>query len=157
MGVPMPKRGEVLPIGKGRIMREGTSVAILNFGARLAECLKAAQKLSAYGLSATVADARFAKPLDTELVRQLANNHEVILTVEEGAIGGFGAHVLHFAAWDGLLDRGLKIRPMILPDRFLDQDTPEHMYEIAGLDSKAIVAAALSALGRERDATGIKA
>jgi len=102
-------------------------------------------------------DARFAKPLDTELVRQLANNHEVILTVEEGAIGGFGAHVLHFAAWDGLLDRGLKIRPMILPDRFLDQDTPEHMYEIAGLDSKAIVAAALSALGRERDATGIKA
>jgi 1-deoxy-D-xylulose-5-phosphate synthase len=157
VGVPMPKRGEVLPLGKGRIMREGTSVAILNFGARLAECMKAAQKLSAYGLSATVADARFCKPLDTDLVRRLANNHEVVITIEEGAIGGFGAHVLNFAAWDGLLDRGLKIRPMILPDCFLDQDTPERMYEIAGLDSKAIVAAALAALGRERDAASITA
>ena len=157
IGVPMPKRGEVLPIGKGRIMREGTSVAILNFGARLQECMKAAQKLSAYGLSATVADARFCKPLDTDLVRRLANNHEVMITIEEGAIGGFGAHVLNFAAWDGLLDRGLKIRPMILPDRFLDQDSPERMYEIAGLDSKAIVAAALSALGRDREAASITA
>ncbi|HYM17414.1 MAG TPA: 1-deoxy-D-xylulose-5-phosphate synthase [Micropepsaceae bacterium] len=155
--VVLPKRGDVLPIGKGRIMREGTSVAILNFGARLAECLKAAQKLSAYGLSATVADARFCKPLDSDLVRRLANNHEVVITIEEGAIGGFGAHVLNFAAWDGLLDRGLKIRPMILPDRFLDQDTPERMYEIAGLDSKAIVATALSALGREREAAIITA
>jgi 1-deoxy-D-xylulose-5-phosphate synthase len=148
MGVPMPKIGEPLALGKGRILREGTSVAILNFGARLAECLKAAEKFSAYGLSATVADARFAKPLDTDLVRQLAQNHEVLLTVEEGSIGGFGAHVLHFAAWDGLLDRGLKIRTLILPDRFLDQDSPERMYEIAGLDAKGIVAAGLSALGR---------
>ena len=117
IGVPLPKIGEPLPIGKGRILREGSSIAMLSLGTRLAECLKAADKLSAYGLSATVADARFAKPLDTDLVRRLAQNHEVLLTIEEGAIGGFGAHVLHFAAWDGLLDRGLKIRTMILPDR----------------------------------------
>jgi 1-deoxy-D-xylulose-5-phosphate synthase len=156
IGVPLPAIGTPLPLGKGRIMREGTSVAILSFGARLAECLKAAEKLSAYGLSATVADARFAKPLDTDLVRSLAQSHEVLLTIEEGAIGGFGAHVLHFAAWDGLLDRGLKIRTLVLPDRFIDQDTPERMYEIAGLDSKAIVAACLSALGRERDAAALR-
>ena len=156
MGVPLPKIGTPLPLGKGRIMREGTSVAILSLGARLSECLKAADKLSAYGLSATVADARFAKPLDTDLVRNLAQNHEVLLTIEEGAIGGFGAHVLHFAAWDGLLDRGLKIRTMVLPDRFIDQDTPERMYEIAGLDAKAIVETCLSALGRERDAAALR-
>jgi 1-deoxy-D-xylulose-5-phosphate synthase len=154
-GVPLPALGSPLPLGKGRILREGTSVAILNFGARLQECLKAADKLSAYGLSATIADARFAKPLDTNLVRLRAANHEVLLTIEEGSIGGFGAHVLHFAAWDGLLDKGLKIRDLILPDRFIDQDTPERMYEIAGLDAKAIVAAALSALGRDRDAAAI--
>jgi 1-deoxy-D-xylulose-5-phosphate synthase len=154
-GVALPALGEPLSLGKGRILREGTSVAILNFGARLQECLKAADKLSAYGLSATVADARFAKPLDTNLVRRLATNHEVLLTIEEGSIGGFGAHVLHFAAWDGLLDKGLKIRDLVLPDRFIDQDTPERMYEIAGLDAKAIVAAALSALGRDRDAAAI--
>ncbi len=151
-GVALPAIGEPLPLGKGRILREGSSVAILNFGARLTECLKAADKLSAYGLSATIADARFAKPLDTNLVRRLAANHEVLLTIEEGSIGGFGAHVLHFAAWDGLLDKGLKIRDLVLPDRFIDQDTPERMYEIAGLDAKAIVAAVLSALGRDRDA-----
>jgi 1-deoxy-D-xylulose-5-phosphate synthase len=151
-GVALPAIGEPLALGKGRILREGSSVAILNFGARLAECLMATEKFSAYGLSATVADARFAKPLDTDLVRRLAQNHEVILTIEEGSIGGFGAHVLHFAAWDGLLDRGLKIRSLVLPDRFIDQDTPERMYEIAGLDAKAIVAAGLAALGRERDA-----
>ena len=152
IGVAVPKIGEPLILGKGRIMREGSSVAILNFGARLAECLKAAEKLSAYGLTATVADARFAKPLDTDLVRQLAQNHEVVLTVEEGAVGGFGAHVLHFAAWDGLLDRGLKIRTLVLPDRFIDHDTPERMYEMCGLDARGIVAATLAALGRERDA-----
>ncbi|MSP94159.1 MAG: 1-deoxy-D-xylulose-5-phosphate synthase [Alphaproteobacteria bacterium] len=151
-GLVRPKLGTPLEIGKGRILREGSSVAILNFGARLSECLKAADKLSAYVLSATVADARFAKPLDTDLVRRLAQNHEVLLTVEEGSIGGFGAHVLHFAAWDGLLDCGLKIRDLILPDKFLDQDTPERMYAAAQLDAKAIVAAALNALGRERDA-----
>ena len=155
IGVALPVIGQPLELGKGRILREGSSVAILSFGTRLAECLRAAEKFAAYGLSATVADARFAKPLDTDLVRRLAQNHEVLLTVEEGSIGGFGAHVLHFVSWDGLLDRGLKIRTMILPDRFIDQDTPERMYEIAGLDAKAIVAAGLSALGRERDAAAV--
>jgi 1-deoxy-D-xylulose-5-phosphate synthase len=152
IGIPLPKIGEPLPIGRGRIIREGSSIALLSLGTRLGECLKAAEKLSAYGLSATVADARFAKPLDTDLVRRLAQNHEVLLTIEEGAVGGFGAHVLHFAAWDGLLDRGLKIRTMILPDCFIDQASPEQMYETAGLDAKAIVAAGLSALGRESEA-----
>jgi len=156
-GVLLPARGEPLAIGKGRVVREGASVAILSFGTRLQECLKAADRLSAYGLSATVADARFAKPLDTALVRQLAAHHEVLVTVEEGAIGGFGAHVLHFAAWDGLLDKGLKIRPLVLPDRFIDQDAPDRMYEIAGLDAKAIVATVLSAFGRDRDAAALLA
>jgi 1-deoxy-D-xylulose-5-phosphate synthase len=157
VGVPLPVRGEPLALGKGRILREGTSIAIINFGARLSECLKAADKLSAYGLSATVADARFAKPLDTALVRRLALNHEVVLTVEEGAIGGFGAHVLHFMARDGLLDRGLKIRSLVLPDYFMDHERPERMYELAGLEAQSIVAAALSALGRDRDAAAIMA
>jgi 1-deoxy-D-xylulose-5-phosphate synthase len=155
LGLPRPKLGTPLPIGKGRILREGNSLAILSFGARLQECLKAVDKLSAYGLSATVADARFAKPLDTDLVRRLVREHEVLLTIEEGAIGGFGAHVLHFLAADGLLDRGLKVRSMVLPDLFLDQDTPERMYEQAGLDAKAIVRMALAALGRDRDASAI--
>src|SRR4029077_13303648 len=131
LGVVMPKQGEVLEVGKGRILREGTSVAIVNFGARLGECFKAADKLAAYGLSTTLADARFAKPLDTDLIRRLAQEHEVVLTIEEGAVGGFGAHVLQFLAWDGLLDKGLKIRSLVLPDRFLDQDSPERMYETA--------------------------
>jgi 1-deoxy-D-xylulose-5-phosphate synthase len=157
MGVPLPDEGHVLAIGKGRIMREGSSVAILNFGARLAECLKAADKLSAYGLSATIADMRFAKPLDTDLVRRLAREHEILLTIEEGATGGFGAHVLHFLSWDGLLDKGLKIRPMVLPDRFLDQDTPERMYEAANLNAKSIVATVLSILGREGDVASLTA
>jgi 1-deoxy-D-xylulose-5-phosphate synthase len=157
IGIPLPVVGEPLAIGKGRVIREGSKVAILSFGARLPECLKAADKLSAYGLSATVADARFAKPLDTILVRRLAANHEVLITIEEGAIGGFGAHVLHFAAWDGLLDKGLKIRPLVLPDRFIDQDNPDRMYESAGLDAKAIVAAVLSAFGRDRDAAALLA
>lgn len=156
IGVALPEIGEPLALGKGRILREGSTVAILNFGSRLAECLKAAEKFSAYGLSATVADARFAKPLDTDLVRRLAREHEVLLTVEEGSAGGFGAHVLHFLAWDGALDKGLKIRSLTLPDRFIDQDSPERMYEAAGLDAKGIVAAALSALGRERDAAAVR-
>ena len=120
----------------------------MSLGTRLAECLVAAERLSAYGLSATVADARFAKPLDQELIRNLAREHEVMITVEEGAVGGFGAHVMQFLAWEGLLDAGLKVRPMVLPDRFVDHDSPERMYEAAGLDSKAIVNAALNALGR---------
>ena len=156
IGIALPEIGVPLALGKGRILREGSTVAILNFGSRLAECLKAAEKFSAYGLSATVADARFAKPLDTDLVRRLAREHEVLLTVEEGSAGGFGAHVLHFLAWDGQLDKGLKIRSLTLPDRFIDQDSPERMYEAAGLDAKAMVAAALSALGRERDAAAVR-
>ncbi|MDZ4868109.1 MAG: 1-deoxy-D-xylulose-5-phosphate synthase [Alphaproteobacteria bacterium] len=137
-----------LEIGKGRILREGTSVALLNFGARMSEANKAADKLGAMGLSTTLADARFAKPLDEDLIRRLAREHEVLLTIEEGSIGGFGAFVLHFLAADGLLDRGLKIRTLTLPDIFQDQDKPELMYAAAGLDADAIANAALLALGR---------
>jgi len=155
-GLERPKRGTPLEIGKGRVLREGSSIAILSFGARLPECLAAAEKLSAYGLSATVADARFAKPLDEDLIRGLAREHEVLITIEEGAIGGFAAHVLQFLALEGALDKGLKIRPMTLPDRFLDQDTPEKMYEAAHLDAASIVTMALSALGREAEAVAAK-
>jgi len=137
-----------LEIGKGRIVREGTKVALLNFGARMTEAMKAADKLAAMGLSTTVADARFAKPLDEDLIRRLAREHEVLLTIEEGALGGFGAFVLHFAARDGLLDRGLKIRTLTLPDMFQDQDKPEAQYAEAGLDADAIVSAAALALGQ---------
>ncbi len=137
-----------LEIGKGRMLREGTSVALLSFGARLSEANKAADKLAAMGLSTTLADARFAKPLDEDLIRRLAREHEVLLTIEEGAQGGFGAFVLHFLARDGGLDRGLKIRTLTLPDVFQDQDKPEAMYAAAGLDADAIVNAALLALGR---------
>jgi 1-deoxy-D-xylulose-5-phosphate synthase len=140
--------GAPLEIGKGRVLREGTSVALLNFGARMVEANKAADKLGAMGLSTTLADARFAKPLDEDLIRRLAREHEVLLTIEEGAEGGFGAFVLHFLARDGLLDRGLKIRTLTLPDVFQDQDKPEAMYAAAGLDADAIANAALMALGR---------
>jgi len=153
LGLTLPARGEVLPVGRGRILREGSAIAILSFGAHLGECLKAADELAARGLSATVADARFCKPLDVELVRQLARHHEVLLTVEEGSIGGFGSHVLHFAAHDGLLDHGLKIRPLVLPDRFIDHDTPQRQYEQAGLSAAQIAATALAALGRAADRT----
>jgi 1-deoxy-D-xylulose-5-phosphate synthase len=155
VGLALPLIGEPFPIGKGRTLREGSSVALLNFGTRLTECLRAADRLAAYGVSTTVADARFAKPLDTALVRRLAQNHEVLFTVEEGSAGGFGAHVLHFTAWDGLLDRGLKIRTLTLPDRFIEQDAPERMYESAGLDANSIVATALSTLGRGHDAAAM--
>jgi 1-deoxy-D-xylulose-5-phosphate synthase len=151
-GVERPREGVPLEIGKGRILKEGSSIAILSLGTRLAEALLAAEKLSGYGLSATVADARFAKPLDQDLIRRLARHHEVLITIEEGAAGGFGAHVMQFLAWEGLLERGLKIRPMVLPDIFMDQDTPERMYERAGLDAGAIVTTALNALGRTQDA-----
>ena len=150
--VERPLQGVPLAIGKGKIWKEGSSIAILSYGTRLQEALLAAEKLSGYGLSATVADARFAKPLDTDLIRRLAREHEVLVTVEEGAVGGFGSHVMQFLAWEGLLDRGLKVRPMVLPDRFQDHDTPDRMYEAAGLDAKAIVATVLNALGREREA-----
>ena len=147
-GAPLPERGEPLEIGKGRILREGTAVALLSFGGRLQECFKAADELTARGLSTTVADARFAKPLDEDLVRRLAREHEVLVTVEEGAIGGFAAHVLYFLAQQGELDSGLKIRSIILPDRFIAHGTPEGMYEDAGLKATDIVATALAALGR---------
>jgi 1-deoxy-D-xylulose-5-phosphate synthase len=151
-GVARPAQGIPLEIGKGRIIKEGTSIAILNFGTRLTQCLLAAERMGGYGLSATIADARFAKPLDTDLIRRLAKNHEVLITIEEGAAGGFGAHVMHFLAHDGLLDRGLKVRPMTLPDVFQDQDTPEKMYAQAGLDADGILRTALQALGRGAEA-----
>jgi 1-deoxy-D-xylulose-5-phosphate synthase len=148
IGVPMPTEGMPLEIGKGRVLREGTKVALFSFGARLGECLKAADELAALGLSTTVADARFAKPLDTDLLLRLAREHEVLITIEEGAIGGFAAQVLHTLADSGVLDGGLKIRPMVLPDVFIDQDSPAAMYATAGLDAKAIVATAFEALGQ---------
>ncbi|MEO8650762.1 MAG: 1-deoxy-D-xylulose-5-phosphate synthase [Hyphomicrobiaceae bacterium] len=152
VGVELPDVGVPLEIGKGRIMREGSTVAILSLGTRLADSLKAADQLAALGLSTTVADARFAKPLDEDLVRRLAANHEVLITIEEGSIGGFASHVLQFLATSGLLDRGLKVRPMVLPDTFIDHDKPEKMYERAGLGAAGIVATALSALGRPVEA-----
>jgi 1-deoxy-D-xylulose-5-phosphate synthase len=148
LGVKMPEEGQPLEIGKGRILREGTKVALFSFGARLGECLKAADELATYGLSTTVADARFAKPLDVDMLLRLAREHEVLLTVEEGSVGGFGAHVLQTLAEHGVLDRGLKVRSMVLPDTFIDQDSPNAMYAKAGLDSKGIVAKAFEALGQ---------
>jgi 1-deoxy-D-xylulose-5-phosphate synthase len=145
----MPEEGSPLEIGRGRVLREGSKVALLSFGGRLGECLDAADQLAARGLSTTVADARFAKPLDHNLIRQLARHHEVLLSVEEGSCGGFGAHLLQFLAADGLLDAGLKIRTLHLPDHFIDQDKPERMYEQAGLDASGIVRMALLALNPE--------
>jgi len=146
-GVKLPERGTPLAIGKGRILREGTSVALLSLGTRLGECLKAADELAARGLSATVADARFAKPLDEDLIKRLATNHEVLITIEEGAIGGFSAQVMHSLATAGLLDGGLKVRPMVLPDRFIDHDSPANQYDQAGLTARHIVINVLWALG----------
>lgn len=147
MGVELPQKGQALPIGRGRIIREGTKVALLSYGTRLQECLAAADELAARGLSATVADARFAKPLDMDLVRQLARHHEVLITIEEGSVGGFGSFVLHFMAGDGLLDNGVKVRSMVLPDIFIDHDTPQKQYDQAGLNAKHIVAQAVQCLG----------
>ncbi|WP_448204339.1 1-deoxy-D-xylulose-5-phosphate synthase [Azospirillum sp. sgz302134] len=149
VGLELPGRGLVLPIGKGRVVQEGSKVAILSYGTRLGEARKAAAELAARGLSTTVADARFAKPLDEDLVRQLALHHEVLITIEEGSVGGFGSFVLQFLATAGLLDGGLKIRPLVLPDRFLDHDSPAKQYEEAGLSARHIVATALQALGME--------
>jgi len=148
VGVTLPARGEVLPIGKGRVLREGTAIAILSLGTRLQEAMKAADELAGYGLSTTVADARFAKPLDTRLIERLAREHEVLITVEENAIGGFSSLVLHHLATVGLLDNGLKVRPMILPDRFIEHDSPNAQYEEAGLNARSITQTALDALGR---------
>ena len=148
VGLPLLADPQPLEIGKGRIIKEGTSIAILSYGTRLAECLVAADMLEKQGLSTTVADARFAKPLDEALLAQLAKNHEVLITIEEGAVGGFGAFVLHSLSGRGLLDAGLRIRTLTLPDIFQDHDTPEKMYELAGLDARSIAASAIKALGR---------
>jgi 1-deoxy-D-xylulose-5-phosphate synthase len=156
-GLDMPAELLPLEIGKGRIVREGTAVALVNFGARLQECVKAADRLAVMGLSTTIADARFAKPLDEDLLRRLAREHEVVITIEEGAMGGFGAFVLQFMAADGLLDRGLKIRTLTLPDVFQDHDKPEAMYAQAGLDADAITATALAVLGREAGSKPLRA
>ena len=147
IGVEMPERGSILEIGRGRVLREGTKVALLSFGTRLHECLLAAEELEAAGLSTTVADARFARPLDTDLISRLAREHEVLLTVEEGSTGGFGSQVLHFLAANGMLENGLKVRPLVLPDRFVDQAKPEKMYAAAGLDHSGIVHTVFAALG----------
>ncbi len=151
VGVELPAKGTPLEIGKGRILREGTKIAILNFGARLQECLVAAEDLGAKGLSTTVADARFAKPLDTDLIRRLAREHEVLITIEEGSVGGFASFVLQYLATSGLLDAGLKVRPLVLPDRFLDHASPARQYEWAGLNAPQIVATALAALGQQSE------
>jgi len=148
-GAEIPALAQAYEIGKGRILREGTAVAILSFGTRLGEALKAADMLAARGLSATVADARFAKPLDVELILRLAREHEALITVEEGAVGGFGSFVLQTLAEHGALDRGLKVRSLVLPDIFQDQDKPEAMYAQAGLDAEGIVRGALAALGAD--------
>jgi len=146
-GVDMPERGEVLEIGKGRMIQEGRRVALLSFGTRLSEVMKAAEALEARGIKPTVADARFAKPLDAALILELAANHEALITVEEGAIGGFGSHVSHLLAEQGLFDHGLKFRSMVLPDIFIDQATPEDMYATAGLSAAHIEARVLDVLG----------
>jgi 1-deoxy-D-xylulose-5-phosphate synthase len=155
-GIEMPEFGVPLEIGKGRIVREGTKIALLSFGTRLAECEKAADELAAFGLSTTIADARFMKPLDVDLVLKLAHDHEVLLTIEEGAIGGFGSHVMQTLAEHGMLDGGLRMRSMVLPDEFLDHDSPNAMYARAGLDAKGIVAKVFDALGKDFKAETVK-
>nr|WP_276553559.1 1-deoxy-D-xylulose-5-phosphate synthase [Shinella kummerowiae] len=155
VGVEMPARGEILEIGKGRLVKQGSKVALLSFGTRLADCLLAAEDLDAAGLSTTVADARFAKPLDHDLIRQLARHHDVLITIEEGAVGGFGSHVLQFLAMEGLLDHGLKVRPLVLPDIWMEQAKPDAMYAKAGLDRAGIVSTVFQALGQK--AVGIGA
>jgi 1-deoxy-D-xylulose-5-phosphate synthase len=143
----MPEKGEVLKIGKGRIIREGSSIAILSLGGRMQESLKAADELAVMGYSTTVADARFAKPLDQNLIRTLATSHELLITIEEGSPGGFGAHVVSFMAGEGLLDSNIKVRVMTLPDMLIAHDTPDKQYEEARLDAPAIIDVALMALG----------
>ena len=153
-GAELPAEGSILPIGQGRILREGTSVAILSLGTRLTEALEAAEHLASSGISATVADARYMKPLDRRLIRDLAGEHEVLITVEEGAVGGFGSHVLQFLAEAGLLDTRLKVRALVLPDVFTDHGHPHQMYELAGLNASSIAKTALAALG---DASSVSA
>ncbi|GJL95276.1 MAG: 1-deoxy-D-xylulose-5-phosphate synthase [Hyphococcus sp.] len=155
VGVDLPERGKILEIGKGRIIQEGTKVALLALGGRLAEALKAGEMLEQQGLSTTVADARFAKPLDHDLIMQLVRNHEVLITIEEGSRGGFGAFVLHFLSDQGVLDDGLKVRTMTLPDIFQDQNSPEKMYDEARLNAAHIVERAREALGMSADVVNL--
>jgi 1-deoxy-D-xylulose-5-phosphate synthase len=157
IGLQLPARGTPLAIGKGRVVREGTKVALLSIGTRLAECLKAADELAARGLSTTVADARFAKPLDTDLINQLADHHQVLVTVEEGAAGGFGAAVLHHLAWAGRLENGLKVRTMTMPDLFLEHAKPEEQLAAAGLTATHIAATVLGALGQSVSHSTVRA
>jgi 1-deoxy-D-xylulose-5-phosphate synthase len=156
VGLELPERGDILEIGKGRIVKEGTKIALLSLGGRLGEALKAAEILESHGLSTTVADARFAKPLDAELLFWLTRQHEALLTIEEGSIGGFGSHVLQTLAEAGMLDNGLAVRTLVLPDRFIEHDKPEAMYAAAGLDSSAIVARVFEALGRKQPIAGLQ-
>ncbi|MGZ9105643.1 MAG: 1-deoxy-D-xylulose-5-phosphate synthase [Rhodoplanes sp.] len=156
MGLPLPAEGRPLEIGKGRIVREGHKIALFSYGTRLAECLKAADELAALGLSTTVADARFAKPLDVDLLLRLAREHEVLITIEEGSIGGFGSFVLQALAEGGMLDRGLRVRSITLPDFYIDQDTPAAMYAKAGLDAKGIVGKVFEALGKDVGAETVR-
>jgi 1-deoxy-D-xylulose-5-phosphate synthase len=146
-GVELPERGVPLEIGRGRLVAEGSRVAILSLGTRLGEVMKAAESLAQKGIRPTIADARFAKPLDRELILRLAAGHEALITIEEGAIGGFGSHVAQLLAEEGLFDRGLRFRSMVLPDIFIDQADPEEMYAIAGLNAPHIEAKVLEALG----------
>jgi 1-deoxy-D-xylulose-5-phosphate synthase len=157
VGIEIPELAAPLEIGRGRILREGTAVALLSLGTRLQETLRAADMLAARGLSVTVADARFAKPLDEDLILRLAREHEALITIEEGSAGGFGAFVLHLLADRGVLDRGLKVRTMVLPDIFQDHDKPEAMYVKAGLDAEGIVKTTLSALDANRAKGGLRA
>ncbi len=154
VGCEMPEQGVPLAIGRGRVIREGGRVALLSYGTRLAECLKAAEALEARGVPCTVADARFAKPLDLQLLTQLARHHEALVTIEEGSVGGFGGHALHALAALGLMDRGLKVRTLVLPDLFQDHDTQDAMYRQAGLDADGIVAAVTALVPAKRARAG---
>jgi 1-deoxy-D-xylulose-5-phosphate synthase len=145
----MPERGELLEIGKGRMIREGKGVAILSFGTRLQEVMQACEALDARGITPTVADARFAKPLDRDLILKLVESHDALITVEEGAIGGFASHVSHLLAEEGVFDRGFKFRSMVLPDIFIDQASPRDMYKVAGLNAEDIEAKVLEVMGVE--------
>jgi 1-deoxy-D-xylulose-5-phosphate synthase len=155
-GVDMPEVGVALEIGKGRIVREGSKIALLSFGTRLAECEKAADELAALGLSTTVADARFMKPLDEDLILKLARDHEILLTIEEGSIGGFGSHVMQLLSDNGMLDGGLRMRSLVLPDEFQDHNSPAAMYAYAGLDAKGIVKKVFETLGKDFKAETVK-
>jgi 1-deoxy-D-xylulose-5-phosphate synthase len=155
-GVEMPEVGIPMEIGKGRIVRQGSKIALLSFGTRLAECEKAADELAAHGLSTTIADARFMKPLDLDLVLKLAREHEILLTIEEGSVGGFGSHVMQALAEHGMLDGGVRMRSLVLPDIFQDHDSPTAMYARAGLDAKGIVKKVFEALGKDFQAETVK-